>query len=220
MWWAPTGKVMQVFAGHADRVNAGCFANAGKCIATGAVSGEVIIWNPRQGTATHNLQLYQDQVLCIEAHPKEPVVVAGGFDGTCVVVHVETGKTLTTLKGHEHEVEAVSFFHGDLPLLATGGIDGTVRVWETNRWELRVSVNAHKELQGGVTRLAWHPTQPVVLSAGTDCMVRAHDARSGQQLRVLSGHRKEILDLASVQVGDAVVLLSAGDDKTARMFRL
>merc|ERR1719428_2609376 len=79
MWWAPTGKVMQVFAGHADRVNCGCFANDGKVIATGAQSGEVIIWNPRQGTATFNLQLHQDAILCLEAHPKEPVVVTGSM---------------------------------------------------------------------------------------------------------------------------------------------
>ena len=43
-----------------------------------------------------------------------------------------------------------------------------VRVWDSNKWELRVSVPAHKELDGGVTRLAWHPLLPIVLSSGTD----------------------------------------------------
>lgn len=220
MWWAPTGKVMQVFAGHADRVNCGCFANDGKVIATGAQSGELIIWNPRQGTATFNLQLHQDAILCLEAHPKEPVVVTGSMDGTCVVVNVESGKKFATLSGHDHEVEGVAFFQGDLNLLATGGIDGTVRVWDSNKWELRVSVPAHKELDGGVTRLAWHPLLPIVLSSGTDCMIRAHDARSGAQVRVLSGHTKEIFDLSSILYNGDVRLVSAGEDSTARVFKL
>jgi WD40 repeat protein len=198
LWWAPTGKVMQVLAGHADKVNAGCFPCAGKSIATGGQAGEVIIWNPRQGTAVHNLSVHQDAVLCLESHPSEPVVVTGAMDGTCAVVHVETGKTLATLSGHAHEVEAVSFFQGAMPLLATGGIDGSVRVWDSNTWNLRLAVPAHQDTGGGVTKLFWHPTEPVILSAGMDCMVRAHDARNGQQVRVLT----------------------ASDDRTGRIFAL
>merc|ERR1711988_1956343 len=128
---------------------------------------------------------------------KQPVVVTGSMDGTCKVVNVESGKTFATLSGHDHEVEGVAFFQGDLNLLATGGIDGTVRVWDSNKWELRVSV-----------------------SAGTDCMVRAHDARTGAQVRVLSGHKKEIFDLASILYNGDVRLVSAGEDKTARVFKL
>lgn len=220
MWWAPTGKVMQVLAGHADKVNAGCFANGGKSIATGAQSGEVIVWNPRAGTAVHNIQLHATGVLTLESHPTEPVVVTGSFDGECAVINIETGKKLATLKGHENEVESVAFFPGNLPFLATGGIDGTIRIYDSNKWELRLAVTAHQEIGGGVTRLYWHPTEPIVFSAGTDNMVRVHDARTGQQTRVLSGHRQGILDCATTMANGAVRLLTASDDKTGRIFTI
>ena len=63
----------------------------------------------------HNLSVHQDAVLCLESHPSEPVVVTGAMDGTCVVVHVETGKTLATLSGHAHEVPRWDHHHHQLP---------------------------------------------------------------------------------------------------------
>src|SRR4051794_37773941 len=60
--------------------------------------------------------------------------------------------------GHTKPVRAVAF-HPQGKLLATGGEDGTVRLWETGTWRLRETI------QDGdaITQLAFHPDAKTLL---------------------------------------------------------
>jgi WD40 repeat protein len=42
--------------------------------------------------------------------------------------------------------------------------------------------------QGGVSKLAWHDSAPLVYTASTDGVIRLWDARSGELLYSLTGH--------------------------------
>lgn len=79
------------------------------------------------------------------------------------------------------------------------------------------AARAAVEHPAGVTRLAWHPTQPaVVATACVDGRVRLCDLRTGAVARVLRGHQDAVQDVCFSP--DGRMVLSGSDDGTARVF--
>jgi ribosome assembly protein SQT1 len=67
-----------------------------------------------------------------------------------------------------------------------------------------------------VTRLAWHPTQPLVFTACADGVGRCWDLRTGALVRQYGGHYEAIQDVALSP--DGSMLLTGSDDGTAKVF--
>ena len=70
----------------------------------------------------------------------------------------------------------------------------------------------------GVTRLAQHPTQPLVFTGCLDGAVRCWDTRTGSCVRQWRGHTDAVQDLAVSPDGNLVI--AGGEDDTARVFSL
>jgi ribosome assembly protein SQT1 len=70
----------------------------------------------------------------------------------------------------------------------------------------------------GITRLACHPTEPLVFSGCIDGAVRCWDARTGACTHTFRGHAEAVQDLAVSPDGSMV--LSGSEDGTARVFSL
>merc|ERR1712232_1363807 len=168
MWWAPTGKLMQIFAGHAQSVTAGCWGLGGKVICTGSEDRSVIVWNPRQGTPQQHLkQVHESAILTMCSHPEAPLIVTGSEDASARVIQIETGTVVAHLTGHADSVEAVSFNNSapeSMLLLATASMDGKVMIWDGKTFELRCTVKDHFE-KGGVVKVKWLPQRLPNLSA-------------------------------------------------------
>lgn len=70
-------------------------------------------------------------------------------------------------------------------LVATGGLDGTVRVWQLADGQLLRVLVGHDSYSGSV---AWSPCGTVIASTGSwDGTVRLWDPKAGRQLRVFKG---------------------------------
>jgi angio-associated migratory cell protein len=123
---------------------------------------------------------------------------------------------------------------------ATGCLGGSLRIWDLATYQVLLPVLLSISLPfltltyfsliqcrhvcqhpAGVTKLMWHPSQPIVYTCTVEGLVYVWDARNGQQLRLFAGHTDMVLDMAFItEPGNAVPigLLTAGDDETVRLF--
>merc|ERR1719401_2206044 len=202
----------------------------GKLICTGSEDRTVIVWNPRAGTPQQHIKaLHQSNVTTICSHPEAPIVVTGSEDSEAKVVHIETGRILSTLNGHMESVERVAFSNapaGSLLLLGTASMDGKLQIFDGKTFEFRLAISDHVD-RGGITTFKWlpHPYWFQLCTSSVDRTLRIFNALSGQCLQVLCGHKDTVLDLELI-VSDApdaqgnaqVCVLSGSDDKTCKLF--
>ena len=153
-----------------------------------------VVWedNSIQQFTTHNAASPDEpkSVFTIAAHPTEPIAVSGGEDDLGYIWDTRTGEVITKLTGHTDSVAAAGF-SADGQMVATGGMDGHIRLWRHvarsgnwRTWEFLTDVQGPDE----VVWLRWHPTGNVLAAGSTDSTVWIWNFPSGTPLLVLSAH--------------------------------
>ena len=220
MWLAATGACMQVFTGHAGPVTCGGFSFDGKLVVTGGGENDASlrVWDPRTGECKTTIQgahFHETGLTCVAMHPESNAAITGSESGTVKIVALENGRVVTELVGHDENasVEAAVYIP-NLPLAATGALDGKLIIWDATSGTPR-AICQHPD---GVIRIAVHPTQPLVFSGCLDGSVRCWDVRTGVCSHTWQGHAEAVQDLAVSPNGNFV--LSGSEDGTARVFSL
>ncbi|KAK4702953.1 ribosome assembly protein SQT1, partial [Phenoliferia sp. Uapishka_3] len=130
-------------------------------------------------------------IFAVALHPLNPLLaVSGGEDDLAHLWRTDTGAEICALSGHTDSVTSVGFsFDGEM--LATGGMDGRVRVWRRVKgsegflsWEFLTNLEGPDE----VNWLDWHPKGNLLLAGGADGTVWLWSLPTGNTLHVLSGH--------------------------------
>ncbi|GHE96232.1 hypothetical protein GCM10018785_71510 [Streptomyces longispororuber] len=110
------------------------------------------------------------------------------------------------ITGYADEVSSV-VFSPDGRTLATGGDEGTVRLWNTANGKAYASITAAAGMDGHV---AFSPDSKTVASGDAASVVRLWDVASGEPRSALTGHTEGLEDLAFSP--DGQVLATGGGD--------
>ncbi|MFJ8106019.1 hypothetical protein [Streptomyces sp. NPDC096132] len=124
------------------------------------------------------------------------------------------------LRGHSGPVVALQpVDSGDgRELLASAGGDATVRVWDPDTGETRMVLTGPTTTVTALTRLTDATGRRLLVgAAGPDLFV--WDLDTGAQVTVLQGHTDTVLCLTAVEAGGPPLLVSAGVDRTLRVWR-
>lgn len=151
-----------------------------------------IVWedNSMQHFPTHN-----GSVFAIATHPSAPLAASGGEDDLGYIWDYTTGDEVVKLTGHSDSVTCTAF-SADGEMIATGGMDGKVRIWRRvgkdswKTWEFLTELQGPDEVMvsaltsfgrrphlstsiscGCNQWLRWHPKGPVLLAGSNDTTV-------------------------------------------------
>ncbi|CAL4098661.1 unnamed protein product [Meganyctiphanes norvegica] len=233
MWLIPQGNT-RTFPNYGVATNNGGLMKDGKRAVLGYDDGSVRVFDLKTTELAHQFSagLAQDSAITsLATHENNTLIIAGSLDGSARIYNANNGKVVGTLNCQvnlpsesegmsnmeetpSHTVEVVGFCPTLPNIAVTGTLAGFISIWDINTQQSR-----HVIAQGcGSSQLAWHPTEPILFTAGLDGAVRAYDVRSGQALEKYTGHRQSILAIDVTKDGTALV--STSDDGTARVFSL
>lgn len=120
-----------------------------------------------------------------------------------------------TLRGHRSYVSTVTF-NPDGTLLASGGDDKTVKVWEVASGKLTHTITGYRDV---VFDISFYNNENIAV-AGGDPDIFLWQVRSGQRLGTMRGHTKGVLALSYNSNKQMLASAGGNKDKFVRLWRL
>jgi len=188
-------------------------SSSGAKLATAGFDGTVRIWDRAGDVLGREPEVLTTggAVAGIDFSPDDRLLATVGSGGAATLWDVGSGTPHRTLPGHTGNVNAVAF--GPSGQLATGGDDGTVRLWDPAGTEPRVL-----PVPGRVLSLAFDPSGQRLAVGGDDRAIRIWPVRTPGDPEILTGHTHHVKALVFSHDGGR--LASAGGDGTVRVWHL
>ncbi len=216
--WACT----YTFEWHSKPINEIDLFPDGKYLVSGDDGGTVAVWNlemPQQPIATYRTN---NSVWAVAASPNLSQIASGDKDrkvqlrrkeaigNSCQELHGD----FSTLDSHSGFVYTVRF-SPDGKILASGGADRKIRLWNTDTGKIIYTLDGH---QDAVTAVQFMPNGKILISAGADRTIRFWDLERNQLLKTIEAHEQKIHALAVSRDGHTIV--SGSSDRSVQLRQL
>ena len=200
--------------GHTNGVFGIAFKDNGTLI-SGSIDNTLRAWNVATGTQRWE-EGVGDRVYAVALPSHDPHFIAdGGRDNYNIRMRYSAdGGWRGEVSGHTGNVFSLAFKPNSY-LLASGGKDDTIRIWDVgnnNRRRVRTLRGHTKD----VYSVAWSPDGRTLASASGDGTVRLWNPNNGINFAVLRGHTNWVFSVAWSP--DGRILASASYDYTVRLW--
>ena len=211
LWSSPAGGAPVATFANEGRVLDAALNADGTRAATAHFDEVVRLWEPRSGRLVDTLRPpgRQAAVVAVAFSPDGTQLAAAS--GARTAVWDLRRPSIPLVQTHGRDTTAVAFGPGGRRL-ATGDVDGLVRVWDLATNEA-VALVGH---EGKVTRLDFSPDGSLLLSASVDGTARIWDVRLRRTLAELRGHDSLVLGAAFDRRGTSIA--TGGADRTVRLW--
>jgi WD40 repeat protein len=188
-WDVATGKEKSRFTAPAPASNGGqrAVAVSDRHLAIGLPDGESSLWDlstgkERKFATGHGRKATGGSAgtYAVAFASGGKTLVTGGRDDLVKLWDADSGKHLSTLRGHT-PVEALAV-SADGKTVASAGQDGLIRLWDAATGADACPQTGHK---GAVTAAALSPDGKVAVTGGMDRTLRLWDATGGKELRMI-----------------------------------
>jgi WD40 repeat protein/serine/threonine protein kinase len=167
VWNIAGGECTLTLQGHDAFVSALAWHPSGERIVTASADGTVRIWDLTEQRCVQVLEGHRGPIRNLALTPDGHIALSAGQDGSVGVWDVVAGRLLCLLRGHSGAVTSVAL-NGDT--VATGGEDGTVRLW---------GMDSHQALR--IMRIG-NPIQDLLVTDGGTRLTAAHGSTVSQLL--------------------------------------
>ncbi len=216
LWSVNTQTEIAALTGHTtgrtESVTSVIFSPDGKALAS-VSGGELILWDveARREIAVHSHLGHSS----VSFSPDSKTLASMGYDyGAVYLWDAATGKEKIMFTRHEVSVNSVSF-SANSEMLASGGGDGTVRLWDVGT---RTEIG---ELGGhiwDVKSVSFSPVRDsaVLASGASDGTVRLWNAAKREEIGALTGHTERVFRVVFGPNGKRLASI-AGDHRTGEL---
>ncbi len=163
------------------------FSPDGSLIATGHLSGQVILWHfsPTSMRQIRTLFGHTDQVWRVEFSPDGKELYTGSLDGTMRIWDISpTGSSEIFALAADHQIRDAGFVE-DGEKLVTITNDGRLRVWDTETWIEVTDLQVQDTLLNSMTV---NPDGQLIATAGEDGLVKIIETQNWQEVLQLEAH--------------------------------
>jgi WD40 repeat protein len=220
LWDVNSGKLIKYFEVHEGWTNTVAFSPDDRLIASGSENTKKLkIWRVSDDK-DKDLQTidYPSGILSICFSPNGNLLAIAGQPNTAQfneiwLINTSTWECDHKLPGHKGWVGTVTFNHKD-NLLATGGEDKTIRLWNSETGELKQALTGH---QASIRGLAFPiENSQTLLSGGEDQSVKLWDIISCKCNRSIQGYANPVWSVTFSPNGS--LLVSGGEDCLVRLW--
>ena len=196
------------------------FSNDGKTIRRLDKQGRIAGWNIDTGEKLPNFnnRIYSYHSVVIFSE-KDNLYAIGESSGRIRIFNASTNRLLAKLLGHSGLLQSsdkdvsVMVFTNDAKMLASGGYDKTVRLWNINN---RMNLAKFKGHESEISSLAFTKDGRILASGDTNRIIKIWDTENSREIWTLHGHTDEICALAFSPDGNT--LASGCYDGTIRFW--
>jgi WD40 repeat protein len=197
--------------GHRDQVLVLSFDKTGQRLASGALDGEVRLWQ-LSGRTTTLLHRAPKAIFGLQFSPSSALIAAASADGEIVLLDPSQRKPARMIKVGRGGIRDL-VFSPDGALLATANWDGSIGLVPVSPGAPPRFIPAHRH---SATSVAFSPDGRILFSGGTDAVIHVWDVAGEKLVRTLTGHTGELRQIAVEPRGKK--LASSSADGTVRLW--
>ena len=223
VWNVEAGTNQTIYDFKTELALCVAYSPDGKLVATGDTRDRVVLWDMPTGKPRGAISGHTDHVYTVTFTPDSKSIISGSKDKTVRIVDVSTNKLQHELKG-QHTGAVISSAvsqnaTSEEVLLATGGVDAKVLVWNLGTGKPITELKGHTDIVPG---LAFSPDGKLLATGCGDWATRIWNAQSGNLLVTLGGHGNAVRSVAFAgePTEQAYQLVSASDDTQLRQWKI
>jgi len=249
LWDYRMGTLLDRFEDHDGPVRGLDFHQSQPMFVSGGDDYRIKVWNYNTKRCLFTLTGHLDYVRTVFFHHELPWILSSSDDQTIRIWNWQNRTLICTMTGHNHYTMCAQFHPKD-DLVVSASLDQSVRVWDISGLRKKHSAptssvsfedqlaraNAAQAdvfgntdavvkfvLEGhdrGVNWVAFHPTLPLIVSAGDDRLVKLWrmSETKAWEVDTCRGHFQNVSACLFHPHQDLII--SAGEDKTIRVWDL
>ncbi|BAQ64936.1 DnaJ domain-containing protein [Geminocystis sp. NIES-3709] len=179
------------FSGHQDEILSLSFTPDSQYLVSGSKDKTVRMWNIHNQEEVLKYTTYGDKILTINCDKTGNYLATAGYERWIKILNLKTGKLAKSLK--TNAVVTTVAFSPNNKILASGGFDRQIKLWDWQKKEIISSLIGHTET---ISTLAFDADNKLLFSGSWDSSVKIWDINTQECLCTLKPHRNEIIALA------------------------
>lgn len=211
LWDVPAKRHLSTLSHITDRyraqIKAVTFSPDGQKIVSAGL--HVKIWDIHTLREIMTIR-HQDWIFAVAFSSDGKYLAYGDTGGQISVRNIQTQQDVTQFRGDADSITALKFSPDD-QFLASGGFNGSVKLWKLPNWSLVGTLPT----AGTVTALSFSPDSSILASTDYE-VVNLWTTRTGEQLTTLLGHKGWVFSADFSPDGEH--LTSGGSDGTLRLW--